>query len=310
MSRKDRSREPLALGASFMADTREIQSEITQVKSLQNLVDSYEQIASARMKRTRESVLVNREFLAEINEVFEEVRRSYVKEVLTLAKQRKRTKTITFLAHNGKTVSLFLSANTGLYGDIVKRTFEEFIKEAETGSTEVTIVGRNGLAIFLSELPDAPYTYFDLPDHNVRSDQLSEIIRHVVEYEEIHVFHGKYINVVKQVPTKLTVSAEISLEENVRKGAKEFDYIFEPNLEKILEFFETEIFASLFEQAVRESELAKYASRFLAMDSAIGNIKDKLKALKFEKLRAQHYISNKKQLNQQSGVYKYVGVVK
>lgn len=288
-----------------MAEKTEIENEIVEVNALKNLVDSYEQIASARMKRTRQSVLVNRVFLAEINEIFDEVRKSYVKEVLKLAKERKGTK-ITFLAHNGKTVSLFLSANTGLYGDIVRETFDEFIREAKTGETEVAIVGRNGLSLFLSELPEAPYTYFDLADHNVSSDQLSDIIRHVVEYEEIHVFHGRYINVVKQVPTKLTVSAEISLEESVEKDSRETDYIFEPNLETILGFFETEIFASLFEQAVRESELAKYASRFLAMDTAIGNIRQRLKKLEFEKLRQEHYMSNKKQLNQLSGVHKYI----
>ena len=73
-------------------------------------------------------------------------------------------------------------------------------------------------------------------------------------------------------------------------------YIFEPSLETILQFFETEIFASMFEQIVREGELAKNASRVISMDQADINIKLKIKNLKLIALRSRHEKANKKQL--------------
>jgi len=287
-----------------MAYSRDIKDEIESVTALQSLVDAYEEIASTRMKKTRDSVLVNREFLDEIGKIFDEVRRSYINEVKRLARKRKSIsgEKITFLAHNGKTVSVLLSSNTGLYGAIVKRTFDLFMDEVRSGSTEVTIAGRHGLALFLDEEPTKPYTFFELPDYNVGTIELSDLIKHIVQYEEIHVFYGKFINVVKQDPTMLSVSAEISLEEEKPK-VSEVTYLFEPSLEKILVYFETEIFASLFEQAVRESELAKYASRFLAMDRATGNIKEELKKLEFDDLRVRHGLVNRKQLNSMSNLY-------
>jgi ATP synthase F1 gamma subunit len=280
----------------------DINEKIGEIDTLQKLVDAYEEIASIRMKKTRSSVLSNRNFQDEINLLFDQVRLSYVKEVASLAKKKgPKDKNITFLPHNGKIVAVLLSANTGLYGEIVGQTFQKFIGEAREGTSELTIVGKHGLSLYLAEGLNKPYTYFDLPDYGQDKMQLAEIVKHIVQYEEIHVYYGKFKNVISQEVTKLAISAEISLSE---KGiTKPISYIFEPSLEKILMFFETEIFASLFEQAVKESQLAKFASRFLAMDRAMGNIKEELKNMSFEKIRIVHNNSNRKQLDMLTSTY-------
>lgn len=274
----------------------EANERITQIDTLNKLVNAYEEIASIRMKNTRNSVLSNRSYQDEINDVFDQVRFSYAHEVALLAKNKgQANKNITFLPHNGKIVAVLLSANTGLYGDIVGKTFELFMDEARKGESEITIVGKHGLSLYLSEGLNKPYTYFDLADYGQDKARLAEIVKHIVQYEAIHVFYGKFKNVIVQDPTELSVSAEILLSEKPIK--KEASFLFEPSLEKILMFFETEIFASLFEQSVNESQLAKFASRFLAMDRATGNIKEELKKMEFERTRMLHMTSNRKQIN-------------
>jgi len=286
-----------------MLDERSINSEIAQIEGLGTLVRAYGEIASVRMKKTRDSVLTNREFLTEISKVFDEVRVSYASEVLAFSKQigLKRKGKVTFLAHNGKVVSVLLSANTGLYGEIVQSTFSLFMQEVRKNQSEVTIVGKHGLGLFIADEPNRPYSYFDLPDDKVETNQLSSLVKHIVQYEEIHVFYGKFQSVIKQLPSRFEISAEITLSEEKSKSL--VHYIFEPSLEKILMFFETEIFASLLEQVVRESLLAKYASRVLAMDRADGNIKEELNKLGFEKSRINHRVGNRKQLNSLTGVF-------
>jgi F-type H+-transporting ATPase subunit gamma len=280
----------------------EANERITQIDTLNKLVNAYEEIASIRMKNTRNSVLSNRSYQDEINEVFDQVRFSYAHEVSLLAKKKGlSSKNITFLPHNGKVVAVLLSANTGLYGDIVGRTFQLFMNEARMGQSEITIVGKHGLSLYLSEGLNKPYTYFDLADYGQDKTRLAEIVKHIVQYEAIHVYYGKFKNVIIQDPTELAVTAEILLSEKPTK--KVISYIFEPSLEKILMFFETEIFASLFEQSVKESQLAKFASRFLAMDRATGNIKEELKKMEFEKTRMVHLNINRKQINTFNSLY-------
>lgn len=279
-----------------MITKQKIKTEIQDLNALRTLVRAYEEIASVRMKKTRDSVLWNRFFIENLNSIFEEVRASYIVEMKKLAKRRrKRSDSVTFLSHNGKTVCVFLSANTGLYGGIIQATFDNFMKEVKEKDVEVTIIGRHGLSLYLEVAGGHPYTYFEMTDQNTDQRQMSEIIKHLVKYEEIHVYYGEFVNAVTQKPSVLSVSAEVSLKEDDQ--GKKVSYIFEPTLEEILRFFETETFASLFSQTVSESQLAKFASRVLAMDKAEDNIKRSLKAAQFESLKIRHHAANRRQTN-------------
>lgn len=275
---------------------------IESIKALGNLINAYEEIASIRMKKIRDTVLRNRLYQDEINEIFEKVRKWYSRESFALARNRGKSKQITFIPHNGKNVSVLMSANTGLYGNIIPDTYRMFMKEARETQSEITIIGKYGFQLFLSENIGRPYTYFDFPDYGEDNDKLYEIIKHIVQYEQIHVYYGKFRNIITQEPTMLSVSAKIELtDEKEETGKKEY-YIFEPTLEKILIFFETQIFSSLFQQSLKESQLSKYASRFVAMDKANSNTKNELKKLDFEKNRIIHNNFNKKQQNVVAGL--------
>lgn len=286
-----------------MANLTEIESELAEMYSFKNLIQVYEELASIRMNKTRESVIKNRKFVTEVNQVFEKVRSSYADRFRELVRKKKRRAgdKITLLAHNGKTVAVFLAAKTGLYGDIIEKTFNLFKEEARKGEAEVTIVGKHGLSLYLADMPDHPHTFFDIPDINFTAADLEPVIRHIVQYEQIHVYFGQFVNVAKQIPDMLTISAEISLKDEGVKKEKE-SYIFEPSLEEILIFFETQVFGALFDQSVRESQLAKFASRVMAMDQADDNIDKALSSLNVDRLRVLHRLRNRKQLNSITGV--------
>ena len=63
-----------------------------------------------------------------------------------------------------------------------------------------------------------------------------------------------------------------------------------------MKFFEAKIFASLFDQTVFESQLAKFASRMTSLEQRVENIQDILKDMALEKEKIRHRIINKKQL--------------
>lgn len=280
-----------------MAAEKEIEKEIGQISSLRTLTEIYGEIASVRMKKIREFVLSNRRFLSAINDIFRDALAAYAKKLSELVKKGKLEKggKVTFLAHNGKTVSVLISANTGFYGEVVKKTFRKFIKDIRKDNVEATIIGRLGRSFFLESEPNKPYTYFDLPDYGVDQSKLSEVIRHLVQYEEIRIYYGEYQSVISQKPTVSSISAGTPVSEDVEEP--KVKYLFEPSVERILMFFETEIFASLFDQSIRESQLAKFASRILAMDRATENIKERLDELSLKRLQAEHKAQNRKQLN-------------
>lgn len=286
-----------------MKDEKQIQKLLDELELLGEVALAFSQISSTRMKKIRGDVLSARDFQYSIYEIFKEVLASYAREVKKYARGRHgiEGEKVTFLSHNGKTVALFISANTGLYGDIVNRTFELFAKDIRGGDAEVAIVGKLGLSQFQELFPGKPYTYFDLADFGKDPVKLAEIIRHIVQYERVQIYYGKYENVVKQVPSKYDISAEVPTEGEI--GQEITKYIFEPSLPLILGFFESELFTSLFDHAVFESQLAKFASRMIAMDFAAQKIETKIKETFLDSMRASHSGDNRKQQNALTGIY-------
>jgi F0F1-type ATP synthase gamma subunit len=277
-------------------DKKTITKDISDLENLKNLANSYAQISSHRMRTTRESVLNSREFLAEINTIFLELQASYNRQFMSLARKKgfRKGEKITLLNHNGKDVAVFISANTAFYGDLTKKVFDLFIDEINNKNIEATIVGSLGLNMFRQIAPDKSYSYFDLPDYGMDRDKMSSLVKHLVQYERIHIFYGKFKSLISQLPDQVVISAETPVG-SYQMGTP-VKYLFEPSLEEILMFFETEMFSSIFEQTINESQLAKFASRMIAMDLAGEKIKKSLDELKLTNSRINHNVANKKQL--------------
>ena len=279
-----------------MAKTiQEIDTEMQELITLQSLVNVYGEISLNRMAAIRQTVLFSRNFLDSLTEVFADVQAAYLKK-LELQGTVTNNKKVTVLAHNGQTVCVLVSANARLYGDLTQKTYEAFMQEYRQGGMEATIIGKVGLSMFKEEMGERhQYTYFDYPDEKMDGELLGDLIKHLVQYEEIRLYYGRYANVITQEPIRMVLTASRPMGD-VGTGSRNL-YMFEPTLEEVMKFFEREIFGSLFDQVMRESQLAKYAARVVAMDRADQKIGDESKKKSLERLATMHQVINQKQLN-------------
>lgn len=280
-----------------MITKKVLEGEINNLVGLNNMIQAYEEIAAARIKLSRDSVLTNRDYINELNEIFQEVISSYRKEAEILLKKNKGKELgeLSYMNKNGKTLYLLISANAGLYGNLVQRTFDLFEQSSKDENIDKAIIGRLGLAMWQQRKRKDKYFYFDFPDQNVDNELLKKILDFIVSYEKIIVFYGKFQNLINQEATYSDISGNAKTDETKSENTN-IKYLFEPSLGKILEFFEKQIFASIFEQTVRESQLAKIASRLTTLDQASENINKKLALVTEEKNRSLHRQQNKKQL--------------
>jgi F0F1-type ATP synthase gamma subunit len=252
------------------------------------------------MREIREQVLAKREFFVDVNEIYQEVIRSYRRDIEKLAKkeQDKATESLSLIKRNGKTVYVFLSANTGLYGGIIRNTFSMFLKDLQALSPtpDVVILGDLGKQLYEAAHVGKEATYFSVSDSIVDQQELEKCIAFLLEYEKIYVYHGQFQSVVSQTPMKVNLSGTTEPTQNPEmKTAKR--YFFEPSLKNIVTFFETEIFSVLMEQTVYESSLAKFASRMVALEQAVDKVRLQVGQTERESLRLKHFLQNKKQLN-------------
>ena len=278
-----------------MFTKKETVREIDFLNTLKEILETYEEIAATRMARIRTSVLGSRDFLLEINAIFQQVKSSYQAQIEMLMRKKKikdPTK-LTFIKRNGKTLYIFVSANTGLYGDIIKKTYDVFIDNLKKSPGDVVILGKLGVEIFKADKVAIPYTYFDFPDNKIDNAILKKITDHIIQYEKVLVFYEQFNTVISQSPIVTNISGDPLPWE---KGGLPAKYFFEPSLQKIMEFFEKEIFGSIFQQTVFESELAKFAARMVSLDYATDNTKDGLREVILQKNRIKHQEDNKRQL--------------
>lgn len=287
-----------------MINEQIIQQELDSLENLTYVVEAYETAASTSVRRIRNAVLTNREFHIGLNRIFQEIVSAYKKEVERIMKQKKITQSSAeafFMKRTKQTVLVLLSANTGLYGNVIHRIFSAFLTEVKRTKADVVIVGRMGKIFFQDAMPGSPFTYFDFPDNAIAIANLKLISTFLVQYEKIVTFYALFKSLmVQQVRASVISGSELPTEQSSHTIPP--SYLFEPSLEEIVLFFENEIFASLLEQVFQESRLAKLAARMVLLDQTLFNIERTITRTTEEQQRMYHRALNYELINSLSGV--------
>ncbi len=293
-----------------MPQRKKVLEDLEALNTLKNLAESYEEVAVVRMQKIKDSVLKTRDYLSDLSDVFVDLKASYEREVKELiAKRKNGDKAVLPLLHkNGKTVYVYLSSNGRLYGSVTQKTFRLFAQDLRKTDADIIIVGSAGKEMYDTSTIKKPYQYVDIPDTSVDIQHIKEMMTKLLPYEKVFVYYGKFGNVVTQSAIASSISGEDIFETEILSPTpREDKFIFEPTLEKIFHFFETQIMANLFSQSLLENQLARHASRVSAMEEALGNIE--LEAVKLNQIRARikHQLQNKKQLETIGGLALWSG---
>ncbi len=283
-------------------------NEIDTLIYLKDVVEAYEEIASVRMRRVKLSVLQNREFLEGVSKIYSQVKYSYRTEInkaRVKTKKRDNSKVFQTRTTNGRSITVLLSVNTGLYGDIISRTFSRFIDYVKKHDTDVAIVGNVGRRYYeQAGVEGRKVYYFNLSDSDSDRVSLKTLLTHIIQYDSIVVFHGKFKDILVQEPAVSLISGDVLNESEATQAGLITDahYIFEPSLVTVMQYFETEILSAVFEQAMFESGLSKYSSRMINLDSAVSKITENLATTKLKNRKLMHRSENKKQLTKLAGM--------
>lgn len=291
-----------------MKNIRQIKNELETVASLKVAVDSYQEIAASRMRKVKKSVLANREFMTGLADLYQRVAVTHdylnledANRSLLVSRKRRSANNTNLRKTNGKTVSVFVSSNTGLYGDIIKKTFDLFLKSVRTSSTDLVVIGRTGRQLCEKYLRGRDFKFFEGNDAVVETETIKNILLYLLPYTNITIYHGMYVSVLLQEPHTTFITGEtLKLIEN--KDAKKLKCLIEPSVTEVMAFFEQQISSALFEQTMYESSLSKFASRMISLDFAGFNIKRRIMAIKFNEIKTRHEFADISQLERLAGI--------
>lgn len=280
-----------------MQNVKGLGEEIELMRIFRMITQAYEEISVMRMQKIRTSVINTRNFLEQLSSVYGDIKANYRESLMSLITGKKKdVSKLLSLDKNGKTVAVLVSTNAKLSGEIVSKTFKYFVAYIQQHpDVDIIIVGRQGRQMFDSLKLDREYRFFEFDEKNISVQSLKDVILAMRPYMKVEAFFGKFESLLTQAPVDENLSGND--EDDAEHVKSTFThYIFEPSIETILQFFETQIFSSLVKQVFNESELARYASRIRAMEEATNHIDKTKTTLERNKRKIRQLVINKKQL--------------
>jgi F0F1-type ATP synthase gamma subunit len=274
-----------------MKTFKKISDEIRDTHELGQMVQVYEEVAASKMQKIRGDIMVARDFFDGLMKISEEV--GVDLENLKLDKPKKEA-------------VVLVSANAGLYGEIIGKTFNDFIAYISKPNIEIFIVGRLGKEMLEKAKPGTAFQMIELSDEKIEDDKFSVLAQKLMGFEAITVFYGRFKSIVNQLSHTSTISGEII--KDFQKGdidkmeKKRLKYFYEPDVINISEFFGNEILVTTFGAMLRESQLAKFGSRLMHLDMATHKIEEKLMMQAVEKRKIRKRIMEKKQKQSLGGI--------
>lgn len=244
-------------------NTRDFVQQIEESETFKLIAQGYEEIASLKLKRIRTDVERNRAFLTEMSQVFNLVNRIAIQKGLVTKPKGQ------------KILSVVLTSNDRFYGNINNQLIRFFIVNTTKYLTDRVIVGKTGSQYLKGIRYFHPFQNLVFKNDSPSPQELKNLVSATNHYQRVLVYYPQLKTVATQIPVikDITETPTVSSSEM----AKKLDFIFEPELLKVITFFNNQIMTLLFEQTFLEADLSRTASRLISMDDAQSNANDSIK---------------------------------
>ena len=247
-----------------MANLQDIRRRIRSVKSIQQITNAMDMVATSRLRRAKEAANANRPYAEKTAAVIRSVAAAATDVTHPLLEQHAE----------GKRLILVLAADKGLAGAYSSNALKTAMTLVEDkDSTEIIAVGRKardffknrsfnivGERIGISERPQA-----------VHAQSITKSVVEAFEkggVKEVYMVYTRFVSAITCVPEIVKL---LPFEALSGDGHVHTEYIYEPNAEEVLgallpQYLFTTIYAALLQSAASE-----LSSRMNAMSNATDN---------------------------------------
>lgn len=271
-----------------MATVREINEKIAEGKSLKMVTQAFTDIASTKLKRIRSRVEKNRIFFDDLTQIYR------------LVNQLAAQQHVYSRPKNGKIATILISSNYRFYGKITNDLISFFLKKTlNHKNLDKIVIGKTAESYLKAVNYNQPYELIILKDDFPNFQELKYLTDQIKDYTQVLVFYSQFKSVLVQEPfikdiTQLVREIHVEDKKELEKLKLTLNYILEPEIKIILDFFDAQIKNLLLEEAFLESELARTGSRLITMDNAQNEANNYLKDEKRALFSAKRTILNER----------------
>lgn len=242
-----------------MRNSKIIQQEMDQIETVDLLAETFKGISSHHISRLKERVLQSKEFFSDLWSIYIQLRKN----------PKDRSHHVP--EYPDKTLYIVVTAEGGLSGDIDKRLVEWMLESFNPETHDIVVLGHHGV-LQLAQREVGILKYYKVPDTDVTQINPTPIINDVMMYGNAEVFYQTYVTLGRQELKSIDLfEAVVDLGAETEAEGEAItreNYIFEPSFVEVINYMESIMMGVALSQAVLESKLAQYASRFNAMSAA------------------------------------------
>ena len=274
-----------------MPTLRALNADIENTQSIKLITQALGDIATLQIKATRKSVQQNIIYFQEITQLYRVVKGIALKHKLETAANQSK---------NGKTLLVLLTSNYHFYGGLDAELVSFYVQNlTKFPSADSIVIGSSGISLLevMNELHNSKTLQFKKDEPSL--EELSALSKLVSPYSKVLVFHSKFETLLNQKPTISDISEG---NDNDANTDNKMNYILEPEISKMVGFFQGQIFILLFQAIFLDAQIARTSARMVAMNQAEDNADKMIKQERKELLHLRKGLINRRILETFAGM--------
>ena len=269
-----------------MAGIKEIRNRIASVASTQKITSAIKMVSAAKLRKAQQAVLQMRPYSDKLQEILQNVSNGL---------ESNEGNPYSVVRPQNKVLIVAVASNSGLCGGFnssIGKTVVTLAQNDYAGcNVDVFAIGKK-VADSMKSKGIVPKKVFAEIFDKLTYDESTKISSELMEsfasgaYDKIVVVYNKFKNAATQI---ITTSQYLPIEQTEASTSKKinYDYIFEPNKEYIVNELIPKSLRTQFYNVLLESFASEHGARMTAMHKATDNASELLKELKIEYNKAR-----------------------
>jgi len=255
-----------------MAGAKEIRTQIASIKSTQKITSAMQMVAASKMRRAQERMQLGKPYAQRIRAV-----------VGHIASANPEYRHIYMMEREVKRVGyIVVSSDRGLCGGLNVNVFKAAIRSIKEWTDEgvqsdLCLIGGKAAAFFKSVGGNVVAATRDIGEQPAVADLIGSVKVMLDAFssgkiDRLFLVSNEFVNTMTQKPTVQQL-LPLKADESVKRKYQ-WDYLYEPDAQALLDGLLMRYIESQVYQAVVENGAAEQAARMVAMKSATDNAGD------------------------------------
>ena len=249
-----------------MASLQDIRRRIKSVKSIQQITNAMNMVATSRLRSAKEAAVANKPYADKMAQVVSDV----------AANAGDFSHPLLEVRQEGKRLLLVIAADKGLAGAYSSNAFKEAVRQVEDkADTEIVAVGRKTREYFVNRSYTVASDYIGFSERP-KYDNAKAIANDIIarfqsgEVKEVYMVYTRFVSAISCVPetVKLLPFGQLSQE------GPHAEYIYEPNAADVLGYLLPQYLVTTIYAALLQAAASELSSRMNAMSNATDNAQE------------------------------------